>query len=192
MSYYTDNREKILARNAAWAKNNKKKKNECNARWRNAHKEQAAEVVVRWQKANPERDLENKRRWRLAHPERVVDAKARHRGKNPERFTAIATATRRRWRKENQARDKANMAARRAAKRNATPEWADQDAIRAIYSEADQITKATGIEHHVDHSVPLKHPRVQGLHNEFNLQILTATANQSKSNRHWPDMWAQI
>lgn len=37
--------------------------------------------------------------------------------------------------------------------------------------------------HHVDHVVPLNHPLVSGLHNQFNLQYLKAEDNLKKSNK---------
>jgi hypothetical protein len=44
---------------------------------------------------------------------------------------------------------------------------------------ADALTKQTGIEHHVDHIIPIKHG---GWHHHENLQILPAPVNQSKSS----------
>lgn len=77
----------------------------------------------------------------------------------------------------------AKWAKRRAQKLNATPAWADMDAITAVYEEAKRLTLETGVQHEVDHIVPLVHPLVCGLHVEWNLQILTWTANRSKSNK---------
>jgi hypothetical protein len=77
---------------------------------------------------------------------------------------------------------------RRAAEKRATPSWADKKAMLAIYKEAVRLTQLTGIQHHVDHKVPLQSPWVCGLHCEANLQILPYYENQSKSNRVWPDM----
>jgi hypothetical protein len=76
---------------------------------------------------------------------------------------------------------------RKRAKDLASPVWRDHEKILAIYRAAKLATQITGIQHHVDHVVPLKSEIVCGLHNEFNLQILTATENLIKHNKHWPD-----
>lgn len=65
----------------------------------------------------------------------------------------------------------------------ATPPWADLDAIRKIYRYASRITKTTGIEHHVDHIIPINGKKVSGLHVESNLRVIPATENRTKSNR---------
>ncbi|HUW76863.1 MAG TPA: hypothetical protein VMV70_09290 [Gallionella sp.] len=65
----------------------------------------------------------------------------------------------------------------------ATPPWADMETMNAIYAEAKRLQQLDGIERHVDHDIPLKHPLVCGLHVQFNLQILTAHANMSKHNQ---------
>jgi 5-methylcytosine-specific restriction endonuclease McrA len=77
----------------------------------------------------------------------------------------------------------ARSAKRRAAKMQRAVPWADPAAIAAIYREAAEITRRTGIPHEVDHVIPLLGRRVSGLHIETNLQILTKRENARKSNK---------
>jgi len=72
---------------------------------------------------------------------------------------------------------------RQMRKRRATPSWADQDAIAAIYLEAARLQQSTGVAHEVDHIIPLSHPSVCGLHVPWNLQAIPRVANRQKSNR---------
>lgn len=66
---------------------------------------------------------------------------------------------------------------------HACPGWADMDKIQQVYIERDRVTKETGIPHHVDHIVPICGDRVCGLHNEFNVRVITKTENLKKSNK---------
>lgn len=70
-----------------------------------------------------------------------------------------------------------------------TPAWASLKKVKAIYKLAQEISTKTGIQHHVDHQVPLTSKWVSGLHNEFNLKIISQADNLRKHNRTWPDMW---
>lgn len=74
-------------------------------------------------------------------------------------------------------------AARKAAKLQATPSWANPEKIKEIYKEAKRISEETKILHHVDHIIPLRGKSVSGLHVEWNLQIIPAVDNLKKSNR---------
>lgn len=69
----------------------------------------------------------------------------------------------------------------------ATPPWADFNAIRAVYRECDRLAALTGKAHQVDHIVPLNHPRVCGLHVDWNLRCLPSAVNMSKSNDWCPE-----
>lgn len=67
----------------------------------------------------------------------------------------------------------------------ATPKWLTKlhwEEMEAIYAEAKRITDETGVAMHVDHIVPIRGESVRGLHVPWNLQILTAQENISKSN----------
>jgi hypothetical protein len=70
----------------------------------------------------------------------------------------------------------------------AAVDWRDEDKMVAIYKESERRRKQ-GEAVNVDHIVPVSHPHVCGLHNEFNLEIVTEAANAIKSNHRWPDMW---
>jgi hypothetical protein len=92
------------------------------------------------------------------------------------------------YRQENLDVVRHHSAKRRARHKQAVVEWADNNKIKEIYTECEVVSKSIGVVHHVDHIVPLTHKLVCGLHNEFNLQVLTAKENLAKKNCYWPDM----
>lgn len=65
----------------------------------------------------------------------------------------------------------------------ATPPWADRQAIRQIYEQAWELTRATGLQHSVDHIIPLKGETVCGLHVENNLRVVLHEDNVRKGNK---------
>lgn len=70
-----------------------------------------------------------------------------------------------------------------------TPKWLTKDhkdQIAEFYIKAELLTKETGIEHQVDHIIPLRGRNVSGLHVPWNLQVLTYLENRSKSNKTVP------
>lgn len=83
--------------------------------------------------------------------------------------------------------DHAAEARRRARRRNAMPQWADRQAISQIYKDAKKRIKETGEQWHVDHIVPLAGKNVCGLHVHWNLQVIPARENMSKSNKFLGD-----
>jgi len=74
---------------------------------------------------------------------------------------------------------------REVKKKQRMPSWADPAAIRKIYEDCAALNKKHGPRsHHVDHIVPLQGKNVSGFHVEYNLQILKASDNLSKSNKY--------
>ena len=128
--------------------------------------------------ANREKQLRYNAKWRAANPQKVQAQGARARAKNPEKQSARNKA----YRKANPDKGRALNAKRYACKMRAIPKWANFTKIDSIYAEAYIL------DMHVDHIVPLRHPRVCGLHWEENLRPLEAIKNHSKGNRFWPDM----
>lgn len=77
----------------------------------------------------------------------------------------------------------AKDAKRRALQLLATTSWG-QERIQEFYSKAKEMEALNpGIKYHVDHIVPLVGKNVCGLHNHFNLQILTEAENKAKANK---------
>ena len=94
----------------------------------------------------------------------------------------------REYAKRNRGKMAACWAKWNAAKLQATPSWADLDAIEAVYIEAARLTRETGISHHVDPIYPLQSDWCCGLHVVENLQILPHVENVRKSNRRIPGL----
>lgn len=70
----------------------------------------------------------------------------------------------------------AKNSARKAAKLNRTPIWADLEKIKSIYLNCPE-------GYHVDHIIPLQGNIVSGFHIETNLQYLLAADNLVKGNK---------
>jgi len=142
-------------------------------------------------------------KWRAANPEANREINQRSHHKNKEKRNAYCREYReqnldhmrhlgREWSKVNLDKQRGYKALRRAAKAHATPIWAsdefDSFAVEEMFDLAQLRTNETGAEWHVDHRVPLRSEKVCGLHCMANMQVITAAANHSKGNRHWPQM----
>jgi hypothetical protein len=151
-----------------------------------AHRER----VQAWRAANQSKQKQIQRAQHEKHKEkRNADCRA-YRQVNLEAMRERG----RMWAKLNPARANEITAQRRAAKVRATPIWARDEFEQLVMGEAYRLavmrTDATGVDWHVDHSVPLRSDRVCGLHCAANLQVIPASVNRSKNNLWWPDMFA--
>jgi hypothetical protein len=75
---------------------------------------------------------------------------------------------------------------RRASKLKATPAWyseLDKFVLEEAYSLCKIREQETGLQHHVDHIIPLKGNEVCGLHYYKNWQVIPAKENIAKSNK---------
>lgn len=157
-----------------------------------------------WKKREYERHKDaykvNAARWRIENAERYEavkreyfsreDVKERSRkrtrewaSKNKERKREADRA----FVENNRAVVRSYKAKRRAKERQATPAWlteAHLEAIKAIYIEAERLSKETGIPYQVDHIVPLSGKTVSGLHVPWNLRAIPAPENNRR-----PRIW---
>lgn len=132
---------------------------------------------------NIEKELLRNRKYKKENRERIARNRLLNYRKNPKKFIEKT----RKWQKLNSARVNAIQAKRRAAKLLATPKWLTIEhfnQIQEFYSIAKQLEKETNVKYHVDHIIPLQGIGVCGLHVPWNLQVIPATENMIKSNKH--------
>lgn len=96
------------------------------------------------------------------------------------------------WKKRNLHKVAADSSKRRASQFKACPWWADMVAIEAVYRECRKLTQLSGIDHHVDHIVPILGKNVCGLHVHWNLRVISAKENQVKGNDLIPEVCVAI
>lgn len=144
-----------------------------------------ADDIAAYQRKHKERYREHRRKWAARNADYIA---ARRQEKRPIKqaydkvYGAVNSARKiensKAWAEKNPDRARLNaritQAKRRARKRQATPPWANYEAIRSIYANCPP-----GME--VDHIVPLAGKTVCGLHVEYNLQYLDPHTNRRKS-----------
>jgi len=106
-------------------------------------------------------------------------ASAAWKAANPSRVKAYAIA----WRRNNLDKMLATNAARRAGLRRAAPRWVNKKEVEKFYRLQRRLTHETGVQHHVDHIIPLRGKTVCGLHVPWNLRVIPAAENLAKKNR---------
>lgn len=167
MRWASDNRKRSRSNKAAWVAKNPERDAAHQKKYRRLNKSKLAESVANWQSRNPAKKEAGRRRWRE---------------RNRSTYLTTCAESGRKWRINNPGRVNARTARRRAMLIQASVAWADNAAIQALYESAARLTRETGTPFQVDHFVPLQSPFVCGLHNEFNLRVITAVENQRKHN----------
>lgn len=126
---------------------------------------------------------EASRKYRAADPERARRISKEYRARNPEKERTRFN----RYNKEKPEVRTYHSALRRAKMKTATPAWlteGQENDIRQMYALAKKLGRLCNIRYHVDHIVPLAGKDICGLHVPWNLQILPASVNIAKSNKH--------
>lgn len=120
------------------------------------------------------REIRKSEEYRLAHLEY---SKARY--SKREDVREKSKLRNRIWSAEHPERRNQRAAKRRALKRSLHHPQHDESVELRLHEEAKRLTSETGIEHHVDHIIPIKHG---GFHHHENLQVLPANVNLAKSS----------
>jgi hypothetical protein len=134
------------------------------------------EAMAKWQKDNWDKVL----KWRSENADKITDINKRFYKNHKDEVLAACKV----WREQNPGKVRANNAKREKTIKQQTPPWADLKAIQKFYIYSAEITAETGIQHHVDHIIPLQGKLVSGLHVEGNLRVIPAKVNIQKSNSY--------
>lgn len=111
------------------------------------------------------------------------------RDQNPEQAKVNVS----RWHKANSEKSSANKAKYSYAKSVATPSWVSEDqlfSMATLHKLCRKLEKLTSVKYQVDHIVPLQGKNFCGLNVPWNLQVLEASLNRSKSNRPFAKLGA--
>lgn len=172
--YYLQNRDKIRARSRKYRQDNPEKARAAVARCHERY--DLTEYRRRYYRDNAEklrsRSAVRSRRMYLLPCERLKQSK---RSKE--------------WRLRNPGRNAKKSREYTARRHQRIPQWLTDDdvwLIREIYDLAYLRSELTGVRHHVDHILPLFGRTVSGLHVPDNLQVIPASINLKKNNKHEP------
>jgi hypothetical protein len=143
------------------------------------------EKVRAWKARNPEKVLASQRARAIVNAEKNRAARKAWQERNP----AEALESSRRYRERNRAKIRARLTVSKQGRERRRVQWANQDAIRAIYEHAEFMTRTTGRPHVVDHIIPLQGRTVSGLHVASNLRVVEHHENARKHNAWESPEW---
>ena len=127
-------------------------------------------------------DKQRKSNWRTQNPERF---KALVDNRYQQKKGDISHLFRERYANDPEFRKQklVDFYLREERTKRATPPWVRRQDLMLFYMDSQKKTEESGVQHHVDHIIPIKHELVCGLNVPANLQVITAEENLRKSNK---------
>jgi len=125
--------------------------------------------------------------WKHDNKEAIKQSQDKYRENNKE----VCNKRNRDYYKKNIHTQRARIAAKRVLRLDRYKfklSKTDESKIKSIYKMCNNISKKTGVPHHVDHIVPLLGELVSGLHVPWNLQVIPAKDNLTKGNKFIEDI----
>ena len=153
----------------------------------------------KYRDANKKKAYEYQKDYKAKNKTRIADRDVEYNRQNRDRINAVSrewvsnnkkkvATSLKKWKQANKHLVNRSNAERRASRMQAVFVGVDKEwynfFMKEIYDLAQLRTETSGIQHHVDHIVPLINPTVCGLHTPDNMQILTYAENCSKGNKH--------
>jgi hypothetical protein len=140
----------------------------------------------KWKKSNKKSITDYNAKYYLDNSDYEKERTAVWLKNNPDKVRKSNRLACKKWAANNKDMVNARAAKRRAIKLKALPKWLTKEEleqIKELYLIAEMFKLYTGEEYHVDHIVPLQGENVCGLHVPWNLQVIPAKENLSKSNK---------
>lgn len=176
--YQIDNKIQIAEKRKLYWETNKEKKTKYNQEYYDINRD----IILAQKKEYCVANKDKLNNYRETHKIQISNRTKLYREINKEKIAL----QQREYQKANPAKMNAISAKRRAAKLQATPNWLTQEdfnQIEMFYKQAHQLMSETDEEYHVDHIIPLQGENVCGLHVPWNLQVILAKENLTKSNK---------
>jgi hypothetical protein len=180
--YKLSNKEKIAVKDKEYYLANKDKLFEYQRRYRKENTAKVLEYEKNYRENNKEMISSRAKKYHEENIDAISKRTKEFYLKNKDKFYKRS----KQYYSENKAQYVAKANKRRAAKLQALPKWltkAEHEEMKELYEIARMFKLYTGQEYHVDHIVPLQGKNVCGLHVPWNLQVIPASENLSKSNK---------
>lgn len=180
--YRARNKEKIAARHNQYRMSNAAEIKRKKIEYYQLHKVIIGEKSKAYREENRARVAEYHKIYKQKNKETISIKYRQYREENK----AAITEYFRTYSMNNRDKCNARSKKRKCAKLKRTPPWLTATHLQEIqhmYALSAQLTKETGILHHVDHIVPLQGENVSGLHVPWNLRAIPFYENCIKSNK---------